>query len=342
MSRVPAAGGAGLEYHEVLRAGRRPVWLALAGIPMVLGLTFVIAPAIMTAPFVLWYAVTGRPIVASVERLVDLGDPTPASLAYLNLVLATAIPSAWLMIRGLHGLAPRWLSSVRPRIRWRFFAVCLGLAFIALVATVLVSSVLPGEEAAAGDVTGQLNPFTAQVRDFVLVVLLLTPLQAAGEEYLFRGYLTQAIGSMAHGAVGRFVARALAVGVPALLFAIAHGAGQSVPVFFDRFAFGLVAGILVLITGGLEAGIAMHVLNNFVAFGLALAFGDMQSALNPTAGTWWMIPSTLVQSVLYLALAWRAARRLGLATRSDPAILAAPDPLVYRLPSARTESSEGA
>ena len=31
----------------------------------------------------------------------------------------------------------------------------------------------------------------------------------------------------------------------------------------------------------------MHVLNNFLAFGFALAFGDMTSALNPTGGSWW-------------------------------------------------------
>ena len=68
--------------------------------------------------------------------------------------------------------------------------------------------------------------------------------------------------------------------LPALLFALAHGA-QDAPIFVDRFAFGLVAGVLVITTGGLEAGIAMHVLNNFLAFGLALAYSDMTSALNP-------------------------------------------------------------
>ena len=44
---------------------------------------------------------------------VDLDDPTPLGLAYLNLVLASAIPLTWLIIRVLHGLRPRWLSSVR-------------------------------------------------------------------------------------------------------------------------------------------------------------------------------------------------------------------------------------
>ena len=82
----------------------------------------------------------------------------------------------------------------------------------------------------------------------------------------------------------------LAVVLSALLFALAHGIGQDLPIFVDRLAFGLVAGALVILTGGLEAAIAMHVLNNFLAFGLALAFTDMTSALNPTGGTWWSLP----------------------------------------------------
>ena len=61
------------------------------------------------------------------------------------------------------------------------------------------------------------------MRDFLLVIVLLTPLQAAGEEYAFRGYLTQAFGGLF-----RQAGSAAAVVVPALLFALAHGA-QSPP-----------------------------------------------------------------------------------------------------------------
>src|SRR5690606_10322147 len=147
------------------------------------------------------------------------------------------------------------------------------------------------------------------------------PFQAAGEEYLFRGYLTQAFGGLFNAP---WVSRAAAVLVPALLFALAHGA-QDPPIFVDRLAFGLVAGVLVIATGGLEAAIAMHVLNNFVAFGLALAFTDMTSALNPTGGTWWSLPSTLTQSFVYLALAAWAARRVGLANQVWGAVVLAPE-----------------
>ena len=108
-----------------------------------------------------------------------------------------------------------------------------------------------------------------------------------------------------------------------MLFALAHGA-QSAPVFFDRFAFGLVAGVLVIGTGGLEAGIAMHVLNNWLAFGLALAFGDMGSTLNPTGGSWWTIPVTLTQSLVYLGRAMLLARRRGVGTATERVVLVAP------------------
>jgi membrane protease YdiL (CAAX protease family) len=273
-----------------------------------------LVPLLVQLPFALGYAVAGKDVGASMTRLVQLDHPTPAGLAYLNLVLAAAIPLTWVIQRLVHGLAPRWLASVMPRIRWGWFAACLGLALVSLIATLVVSALLPSSP---GDpqVGSHVNSFTDTTRGFLLVVLLLTPLQAAGEEYAFRGYLTQAFG-------GVFRSRVAAVVGPAVLFALAHGA-QSAPVFFDRFAFGLVAGVLVISTGGLEAGIAMHVLNNWLAFGLALAFGDMGSTLNPTGGSWWSIPVTLTQSLVYLGLATLVARRRGVRTATDGVVLEA-------------------
>ena len=312
----PGSGpGPALRYHELQAAGRPGWWRPLAGTLSLVVLMLVVAPVLMQLPFALWFAVSGQPVVSGMERLLDLDDPTPLGLAYLNLVLACAIPITWLLSRVLHGLRPRWLASVTGGIRWRWFFICFGLSVVSLLATLVVSTLVP-VSAGEGQVSNQVNDFTETTRDFLLVLVLLTPLQAAGEEYAFRGYLTQAFG-------GLFRRPWVAVVGPALLFALAHGA-QDPPVFFDRFAFGVVAGVLVIATGGLEAGIAMHVLNNWLAFGLALAFGDMGSTLNPTGGSWWSIPVTLTQSLVYLGLALVVARRMGLATSTGPAVLAAP------------------
>ncbi len=322
-----------LAYHELHRAGSTGVWRPIVGTVVLVATVFLIFPILLLFPFAAGYVLaTGSTVDQALTAVTDLGSPTPIGLAYLNIILATAIGVAWFLTRVLHGLKPRWLGSVQPRIRWGYFVVCLMLAVVALIATLVVSVLLPQE--AGDEITGDLNAFTAQTRDFMLVVLLLTPFQAAGEEYFFRGYLTQAFGGI-FSRWGDTLGRVLAVVGPAVLFALAHGLGQSVPIFFDRLAFGLVAGTLVILTGGLEAAIAMHVLNNFLAFGLALAFSDMVTALNPTGGTWWSIPVTLTQSLVYLGLAVWVGRAMGVSTQADRAVLAASRGPVYRLPSAQ-------
>lgn len=303
----------GLEYHELNRAHAVAWWRTLLGSALLVFLFFWL-PVVVAVPFLVGLTATGSDS-HDITRFFDLDPVTPGNLAYTNLGLATAIPAtlfvAWLM----HGRqTPRWLLSVVGRIRWRWFAVCLGLSLITLAITLVVATFLP-QEAGDPDIGGATHAFTSQTLGFVLVILFLTPLQAAGEEFAFRGYLAQAWGGWI-GARSRRWGRAAAVLVPALLFGLAHGVGQDVPVFFDRFAFGIVAGALVIITGGLEAGIAMHVLNNVMAFGLALMFGDMTTTLTDATGSWWLIVSTLTQSLVYLALVAGVGRRLAIETRS--------------------------
>ena len=311
MADAPPVEGQGLPYHLIHRGGRSGAWRPILGVFVLIASFVVLVPVIVQVPFAVGLAVAGRDVGDGLDRLLDFDDPTPLGLASLNVALACAILVTWLLNRVLHGLRPGWLASVMPRIRWRWLVVCFGLSIVALFATLIVSAFLPAQGEGT-EMSGQLNDFTETTRNFVLVVLLLTPLQAAGEEYAFRGYLTQAFG----GLFGREWAAVL---FPAVLFAVAHGS-QSAPIFFDRFAFGVVAGVLVVRTGGLEAGIAMHVLNNWLAFGLALAFGDMASSLNPTGGSWWTIPVTLTQSLGYLAIVLFVARRRGLrTTTSTPA-----------------------
>jgi membrane protease YdiL (CAAX protease family) len=193
-------------------------------------------------------------------------------------------------------------------MRWKLFVVCLGLAAIALVASLLVGMLLPSDT--GGELSGKVNDFTRTAALSALVVLLTTPLQAAGEEYLFRGYLLQAVGSL-------FRNKWVAIVLTALVFAMFHGA-QNFPLFFDRFGFGLIAAWLVIRTGGLEAGIALHVLNNFLAFGLALSFGDLSETLNVTEASWWNILATVTQSGVYAVLVLVVARKMGLQTHTRP------------------------
>ncbi|MGA8255905.1 MAG: CPBP family intramembrane glutamic endopeptidase [Nocardioides sp.] len=319
---MPAAEApAGLAYHEIYRAGRRGWWWYLLGIVAMLTTFLLVNVVVVIIGFVLYYVATGTPLDELGDKLTALADTdnvTPSVLLFLNLVLVLAIPVTWLVVRVIHDLKPRWLASVAPRIRWTWLFASFGTAFVSLFVAVVLGALLPTGDAES--VTGSLNDFTSTTRDFLLVIVLLTPLQAVSEEYVFRGYLTQAFGGLIPNAR---VSRYVAVIAPSLLFAAAHG-GQSFPVFCDRFAFGVVAGVLVIATGGLEAGIAYHVLNNLLAFGIALFFGDMTSALNPSGGTWWDVVVSFVKSAIFVGLSIWVARRMGLQTRTDPTVLAAP------------------
>ncbi|WP_245993711.1 CPBP family intramembrane glutamic endopeptidase [Nocardioides immobilis] len=305
-----AAGGApapprqDLRYHQLHRLGRFGAVRALLGtLGMVVAL-LVVVPLLLTGG----YNSAGEPYgELSIDPL------TPVGLVMVCLSLAAAVPIVIATTRLAHDLPGGWIMSVVGRLRWRWLVTCLGLATLALLGSVLLALVLP--EHGGASVEGSVNEVTDRTIAFALIVLLLIPLQAAGEEYAFRGYLTQAVGGVVSGRVGT----AVAVVVPALLFALAHGV-QDPPVFIDRFLFGLVAGTLVILTGGLEAGIAMHLLNNWVFFGLALAFGDISEALAPVAGTWWLLPGTLVQSLGYLALVAWVARRRSLETTTDSVV----------------------
>ena len=87
--------------------------------------------------------------------------------------------SSWLVLWLFHRLKPRWLSSVAPRLRWPFLLACLPVAVVALVASFGVAFLVPA--GAAGEPVGAMNDFTSTTRDFLLVIALLTPLQAAEE-----------------------------------------------------------------------------------------------------------------------------------------------------------------
>lgn len=314
-----AIDGGGLAYHRLQRLGPWSWWRPVLGVLCLFVAFVVVVPVVVLVTFTVGIVISGADVTSTVERMLDTDKVTPLALAYLNVAIAAMIPVTWLLMRALHGLRPRWLASVTPRIRWGWLAACFGLAMASLVVTLMVGALLPAR-AEGAELGGGLNDFTSTTRDFLLIIALLTPLQAAGEEYVFRGYLTQAFGGLVRSPW-------LAVLGPALLFALAHGA-QDPPVFFDRFAFGVVSGLLVILTGGLEAGIAMHVLNNFLAFGVALAFGDMATVLNPAGGTWWSLPVTLTQSLSFLGLTLLVARATGLRTRTERLVLEAPGPRV--------------
>jgi membrane protease YdiL (CAAX protease family) len=291
----------------MLRTSAYAWWKPVVGIVLVF-VAFVLGPVLVTPLLAATVALDHQGSFSHAFReAANLDHVTWQNMLYLNLSLALLVPATWAILRLVHGLRPRWLASVLPGFRWRFFWGCFGLAVLAIAVSLAVGEVLPSDPA---DLHSSANDLTGRLIAIGVVVLLTTPLQAIGEEYAFRGYLLQAFGSLARQPW-------FGIGLSALLFALAHGV-QNLPLFLDRLAFGLMAGFVVYRTGGLEAGIALHVWNNVVAFGLALGFGDIDDTLTVSSVPWSNIVLTVVQNGVFMVLVLLLAKRSGVRRTTQP------------------------
>lgn len=291
------------EYHEFYRAPSFRWWRPLVAIAMFAGTWFAAILVASLAGFAYDWAQGNLDFEAIQQGRLDV---TPAIFLANNVGIAAAIPLAWAAHRAVFGQKVRWLSSVQGRFRWgafwRFVGVVVPLFLLGLAVEVVLSG-LPEL---------RILPETW----FLLAsVLLTTPLQCAGEEFAMRGLGARALGSWFSS---RRVGLVVATAVTAVIFMLMHGAGDPwLNVFYLVFAG--CASFMVWRTGGLEAPIALHIVNNMSSM-IFLPFMGVSGIFDREAGVgspWILVQVVIVVSATALIL-WQA-RRLGLPTSAAPA-----------------------
>src|SRR3712207_6103902 len=216
--------------------------------------------------------------------------------------LALLAPWSMLIQRWLYGVPGASLHSVTSRFRFDVLGrslLVLGPAW--LVVVVLGFLVGPSAE----------TPWShVDLIAILLATLLLTPLQAAGEEYGVRGLVFRVIGSWARGPRAGLVAGVL---VSSVLFTAAHGATDLyITVWYLVLWTGLA--IITWRTGGLEIAVMLHAVLNTSTFVVSTHLRvDLGSALQDR---WAGIgsPYLLVMAsavVVISAIVWWSTRRTG-------------------------------
>jgi uncharacterized protein len=296
----------GAEYPHMLRTVQYAWWRSALGVVFGLSMFLLMTTLISQAVVALVWSTTAADYSYKDYFAEAYAFRRPVGMLALNLAISTLIPISWLLITMVHQVAPRWLSSVQPRLRWRYLWICVGVAVVALNAALLLSLV----------VTEPLHFHMQQgFWGFFVVIVLTSPIQAAAEEVFFRGYLMQALGSL-------FSRPWFGVIISSVVFALFHGT-QNGPLFIDRLAFGLLAAILVWKTGGLEAGIAAHVVNNVFAYTIAGLTGSIAELRAIQQISWSTAAFDVGGFALFAVLAYLIARRLKLRTRVDLSTLRA-------------------
>ena len=297
-------------YHRLYRTNPRFAWWRPLVAVTLFAVFFGVASVIVST---IWFAiayVTGDvdfDVLADQDALLaHLSDTSnPLSLAYLLTSLAVMLPALQLALLCV-GLRPIGLRhSVAFRLRWRWMLWC---AFPALVITVL-NTALSFVPLAFGE-TIETVPVDMSVFAVSLVlIVLLVPLQAAAEEYVFRGLIMQTIGAWVRPVW-------IGIVVSTIIFTVGHTQYElwgmlSVGVMGAGFA------IVTWRTGGLEAAIALHVVNNVVSF-LLLTSGVLGTTEMSSEGSTVLAPLIqLVFTVAYLVWIEWGVRRRGIARERE-------------------------
>lgn len=290
----------GAPYPQILRGCSYVWWRSLLGVVFGLSLYLLLTSVVTQVVLgISWGVFAGGVPYADFARRA-LAFEEPAGMIAANLGIATLIPICWVLMAIVHQVKPRWLSSVQPRLRWRYLLICAGIAFVVLNAVTLIPLAL------GTSVTVAVQPgFWA----FLVVIIVTAPFQAAAEEYFFRGYLMQSLGSL--------VAQPwFGVVVSAVLFAFMHGV-QNPALFLNRLGFGLLAAILVWRTGGLEAAIGAHVVNNVCAYVIAGLTSSIAAVRGISSISWLDSGIQLAGFALFAGIALLVARGLKLRSRVD-------------------------
>ena len=174
--------------------------------------------------------------------------------------VASMLPALALAERIVRGRPFSSYSSSRGGWNWAAFVKCFVLAVIVFGAELVAMAFAMPDAGADG-----INKFTIIG---AVICIVVVPLQAAAEEYIYRGLLMQAIGSWTK-------LPALAVVLSAIIFGISHGNYDVLGITATGIA-GLGFAFLAWYSRGLEASSAAHAANTlsvFIFSGLGLGLG---------------------------------------------------------------------
>ncbi|MGK5441597.1 lysostaphin resistance A-like protein [Micromonospora sp. URMC 105] len=230
--------------------------------------------------------------------LVEGGDPLESTLTPLKLLAAN-------LSTGLTALLAVVLVSRLPKVPWRSVFSSprrfdrRRLAIYLAASAVLVGVGFATVAAVAPDATGWVGfGISGTTVAMLAVVVLSTPIQAAGEEIMFRGAVLPAAGSWFRAVRPAFVT---GIVVSGLLFAAVHGANDPWLNGYYVF-FSACTALMGLITRGLEAAIALHVANNVVTTTVnVLMAGGGAIVVDRSEGAGGG-PALIVLAVVYLAV----------------------------------------
>ncbi|MCB0442592.1 MAG: CPBP family intramembrane metalloprotease [Flavobacterium sp.] len=224
----------------------------------------------------------------------ELGTNLTFAIMVGQLAFCCVILLLW--VKFIHGQSIRSLTTSRKKVDWKRIFFSFSVWGLFTIVTTLIFYFLSPESFVIN-----FNPI--KFFSFLIIALLLIPLQTSFEEYFFRAYLMQGIGVLTKS-------RLIPLLITSVTFGLMHIAnpevgklGMIIMVYYIGTGFFL--GIMTLMDEGLELALGFHAANNLI--GALLVTADwtafqthsiLKDVSEPSAGVDVLFPVLIIFPIL--------------------------------------------
>lgn len=223
-------------YLDLARQGKNEWWRYALGV--------LIIPGFWLGLGIVPYALLVR---------AEIFDPLYDYLA-VNLSIFMMLAGLALTVKLIHRRTLLSLITPEARVDWRRVAHGAAAWVVIAAAVAVVEHLLFPDRYYLSFDARRFFPFLA-------LVLVLTPLQAAAEELVFRGYLMQGLGLLTRRPALIAIASSLVFTAPHLMNPEVHQHGAAI-MAANYFVIGMLLATVALRDGRLELAIGLHAVNN--------------------------------------------------------------------------------
>ena len=206
-------------------------------------------------------------------------------LLFVDSFIITIIPSLYIASKIVKDRPFSSYSSSRGGWNFRLYLKALIIPLILYVSYAFLESVITGSKG-----TYQLSI------PFLIVLFICFPLQSIAEEYAFRGFIMQTLGSW-------FNIPVLALILQAVIFALGHDYNSIGLV--EMVVAGIILGFFAWKTNGIEVSSAMHTASNF-SVGLSVMLGLRTSTSTPQL---YSVLATIVFEIVLLIIMYYVGKK---------------------------------
>lgn len=199
-------------------------------------------------------------------------------------------------VKFIHRQSIRSLTTARKKVDWSRILFSFVLwALISIVLTLIAYFTAPDNFV--------INFKPELFISFLLLAILLIPLQTSFEEFLFRGYLMQGLGVITNSRLIPFLTTSVLFGLMHIANPEVEKLGMVIMIYYIGTGFFL--GVLTLMDDGLELALGFHAANNLI--GALLVTADwtafqtnsiLKDISEPTAGFDVLIPVFVIFPIL--------------------------------------------